>query len=79
MKKVKNRISFNELNNTINLDFNESDRMKKKRFKQNLDKYLTFLKKIGYIYGYEIKESEKYEGYFGIAYIDINPLKSKNE
>lgn len=77
MKKVKNRISFNELNSTINLDFNESDRMKKKRFRQNLEKYLSFLKETGYIYGYEIKESGKNDGYFGISYIDINPLNIK--
>ena len=77
MKKVKKRIYFNELKSTINLDFNESDRMKKKRFRQNLEKYLSFLKETGYIYGYEIKESGKNDGYFGISYIDINPLNIK--
>ena len=74
MKKTSNRISFENLNDIINLNFNASDRMKKKRFKESLKQYLDYLKTIGYIYEYNINES-KTCGYFGIQSIDINPLK----
>lgn len=79
MKKVKNRISFKELDDTIDPGFKENDRMKKKRFRQKLEEYLSYLLKIGYIYGYRIGVSEDNAGYFGISYIDINPIPEKGE